>query len=308
MDMTDADLKVTAEKENLFARMFPEAKLKLILALQKSKHVVGMTGDGVNDALALKAADIGIAMGKQGTETAKQAADLVLLKDDFHAIVEAVGMGRRIYVNLKKAFQYIIAIHIPIILTVLLPLVFGWKFSTILLPVHVIFLELIMGPTCSIAFENEPMENDLMTQKPRKVSMALFSLAELGKSLVQGIVISFGVLGLIYFGIVQNLPENDIRGMAFLTLITANIILTFSSRSVDQSIIASFKKPNVLVMIIIPITIVLSILLFSIPALRQLFMISLPDLTMGLLSVLVGFLTIIWYEIVKWRNRQVRQA
>src|SRR5690606_18857835 len=154
---------------------FPEAKLKIINALKAKNQIVAMTGDGVNDGPALKAAHIGIAMGKRGTEIAKQAASLVLLEDDLSKMVDAVAMGRKIYTNLKKAIQYVISIHIPIILVVFIPLALGWIYPSIFSPVHVIFLELIMGPTCSIIYENEPMEKNTMLQKPRPFSTTFFN-------------------------------------------------------------------------------------------------------------------------------------
>ena len=143
---------------NVFTRMFPEVKLKIIQSLKRQNQIVGMTGDGVNDGPAIKAAHIGIAMGKRGSAIAKEAASIILTDDDFGKMVYAVSMGRKIYTNLKKAIQYIISIHIPIILTVAFPLILGWVYPTIFTPVHVIFLELIMGPTCSIVYENEPLE------------------------------------------------------------------------------------------------------------------------------------------------------
>src|SRR5690606_10555008 len=139
-------------RRNIFTRMFPEAKLRVIEALKKQGEITAMTGDGVNDAPALKSANIGIAMGHKGSEIAKQAAAMILVDDDLEKMVQAVASGRRIYGNLKKAIQYIISIHIPIILIVFLPLVLGWVYPTIFSPVHVIFLELIMGPTCSIIY------------------------------------------------------------------------------------------------------------------------------------------------------------
>jgi Ca2+-transporting ATPase len=142
--------------------MFPDAKLRVIEALKNAGQIVAMTGDGVNDGPALKAAHIGIAMGKKGTSIAKDAASLILVDDDLSKMVDAIAMGRKIYTNLKKAIQYIISIHIPIILTVFIPLILGWIFPNIFSPVHVIFLELIMGPTCSIIYENEPLEKNTM--------------------------------------------------------------------------------------------------------------------------------------------------
>jgi Ca2+-transporting ATPase len=157
MQLSDEALQSKVKDIQIFTRMFPEAKLKIINALKSNNEIVAMTGDGVNDGPALKAAHIGIAMGKKGTEIAKQAASLILMEDDLSKMVDAIAMGRRIYTNLKKAIQYIISIHIPIVLTVFLPLALGWIYPNIFSPVHIIFLELIMGPTCSIIYENEPM-------------------------------------------------------------------------------------------------------------------------------------------------------
>src|SRR5690606_7555446 len=158
----------TAVKENsIFCRMFPEAKLKIVESLKSNHNIVAMIGDGVNDGPALKAANIGIAMGKKGTEIAKQASALILLEDDLSKLVDAIAMGRRIYANLKKAIQYIISIHIPIILTVFIPLALSWVYPNIFSPIHIIFLELIMGPTCSIVYENEPIEKNTLEERPR---------------------------------------------------------------------------------------------------------------------------------------------
>lgn len=173
--MPEEELASKIMRINIFTRMFPEAKLKIINVLKKQNQIVAMTGDGVNDGPALKAAHIGIAMGKKGSEIAKDASSLILADDDLGKMVDAIAMGRRIYSNLKKAIQYIISIHIPIILIVLLPLVLGWTFPAIFTPVHVIFLELIMGPTCSIIYENEPIEPNLMQQKPRPFTNTFLS-------------------------------------------------------------------------------------------------------------------------------------
>jgi Ca2+-transporting ATPase len=197
MNMDEMGLDKRIEDISIFARMYPDAKLKVINALKANQEIVAMTGDGVNDGPALKAAHIGIAMGNRGTEIAKQAASLILADDDLSKMVDAIAMGRKIYANLKKAIQYIISIHIPIILTVFIPLALGWIYPNILSPVHIIFLELIMGPTCSIIYENEPAEKNTMLQKPRPFTTTFFNWNELVTSIIQGLMITAGVL-LVY--------------------------------------------------------------------------------------------------------------
>lgn len=170
----------------VFARMFPEAKLRVIRALKSRWEIVAMTGDGVNDGPALKAADIGIAMGRKGTEIARQASSLILLNDDLRGMVTAIQSGRRIYINLRNAIRYIVAIHTPLILLVLLPLALNWYYPVIFDPVHIIFFELIMGPTCSIVYENEPARKGLLKESPRAATSRLFGLRELALSILQG--------------------------------------------------------------------------------------------------------------------------
>ena len=191
--LSEKELLKAADEEVLFARMFPEAKLAVVKALKEDGEVVAMLGDGVNDGPALKAAHIGVAMGEKGTEIAKQAAQLILTNDDLGKLVVGIAAGRRIYTNLKKAVQYIISIHIPIILIVSLPLFLGWAFPQIFTPVHVIFLELVMGPTCSIVYENEPLEKDSMKRKPRPMTETFLNWKELSTSIIQGIIISLSL-------------------------------------------------------------------------------------------------------------------
>src|SRR5690606_24751286 len=170
LEHSQAELIELTRKTTLFTRMFPQAKLATINAFKQEGEVVAMLGDGVNDAPALKAAHIGVAMGQKGTEIAKAAALMIITNDDLGKLITGIAAGRRIYANIKKAIQYIISIHIPIILTVSLPLFLGWVFPYIFTPVHVIFLELVMGPTCSIVYENEPMEKNTMRHAPRQMS------------------------------------------------------------------------------------------------------------------------------------------
>lgn len=295
--------KISLEK-NIFARMFPEAKLKIIESLKVAGHIVAMTGDGVNDGPALKAANIGVAMGKKGTEIAKQAASLILVDDDLSKMVEAVAMGRKIYSNLKKAIQYIISIHIPIILTVFIPLVLGWVYPNIFSPVHVILLELIMGPTCSIVYENEPIESDLMLQKPRPVTSSFFNWNELLTSVIQGLAITVGVLSIYQIAVSLGSNEANTRAMVFTTLMTANIVLTFVNRSFVYSIFTTFRYKNKLVPIIVAITVGITTLLLFVPSLTAFFEFERIDLNQIGISVGIGVLSVLWYEIVKWGKRR----
>ncbi len=295
--------KITSEK-NIFARMFPEAKLKIINALKAQGHIVAMTGDGVNDAPALKAAHIGVAMGKKGTEIAKQAASLILVDDDLSKMVDAVAMGRKIYSNLKKAIQYIISIHIPIILTVFIPLVLGWVYPNIFTPIHVILLELIMGPTCSIVYENEPLEKDSMLQKPRPFSSTFFDWNELFTSIIQGLGITIGVLTVYQLAVNNGQNEAITRTMVFTALIAANIALTFVNRSFFYSIFTTFKYKNRLVPIVVGITIGITLSLLFVPPFTKFFGFERLGLNQIVISIGIGVLSALWYEIVKWWKRK----
>ncbi len=303
MQLSEEELKSKVATTQIFTRMFPEAKLKIINALKANREIVAMTGDGVNDGPALKAAHIGIAMGKKGTEIAKQAASLILVKDDLSKMVDAVAMGRRIYTNLKKAIQYIISIHIPIVLTVCLPLAFGWIYPNIFSPVHIIFLELIMGPTCSIIYENEPMEKNTMLQKPRPFTNTFFNGKELTTSILQGLAITVGSLLVYQWGVSEQLPEASIRTMVFLVLIAANIVLTLVNRSFYYSIFTTLGYKNNLVMIIIGITIAICGLLIYVKPLAGFFQFEAVSIQLLLISMVTGLLSVIWFELVKWIKR-----
>lgn len=304
MSMDDATLKEKIMDTNIFTRMFPEAKLKIIKALKENNQIVAMTGDGVNDGPALKSAHIGIAMGKKGTEIAKQAANLILIDDDFSKMTEAIAMGRKIYINLKKAIQYIISIHIPIILIVFIPLVLGWMYPNIFSPVHIIFLEIIMGPTCSIIYENEPMEHHLMSQNPRPFTTTFFSLKEIIISIVQGIAITIGLLFIYQHGVHNTLTEKSTRTMVFLTLIASNIFLTLANRSFYYSIFTTLKYKNNLVPLIIGLTILVTATILFVPVFRMFFMFeSIPFSKIGI-CILVGFISVSWIEIFKIFRRK----
>lgn len=303
MKLSKEELEESVMNTNIFTRMFPEAKLRIINALKTKNQIVAMTGDGVNDGPALKAAHIGIAMGKKGAEIAKQAASLILLEDDLSKMVDAVSMGRKIYTNLKKAIQYIISIHIPIILAVFIPLALGWVYPNIFSPVHIIFLELIMGPTCSIIFENEPMEKNTMSQKPRPFTTTFFNWKELTTSVIQGLVITIGILVVYQYSVYMLFNEAQTRTMVFTVLIAANIFLTLVNRSFYYSILTTMKYKNNLVLLIITITIVITGLILFVPPLTSFFEFQTLNFSQLAICIIIGFISVIWYEFVKINTR-----
>ena len=307
MAMDDATLKEKVMETAIFTRMFPEAKLKIIKALKDNNQIVAMMGDGVNDGPALKSAHIGIAMGKKGTEIAKQAANLILIDDDFSKMIDAVAMGRKIYNNLKKAIQYIISIHIPIIMIVFIPLALGWIYPNIFSPVHVIFLEIIMGPTCSIIYENEPMERNLMLVKPRPFISTFFKLKEIIISIIQGLVITLGLLFVYQYCVATNCSESATRTVVFLTLISSNIFLTLTNRSFYYSIFTTLKYKNNLVLMIISVTIIMTACLLFVPLFAAFFEFERVSGSQIALSIAVGLVSVLWIEIYKGFKRRKAQ-
>ena len=301
---SEAELIELSKTTTLFTRMFPEAKLAMVNALKQNGEVVAMLGDGVNDAPALKAAHIGVAMGSKGTEIAKAAASLVITNDDLDKLITGIAAGRRIYANIKKAIQYIISIHIPIILTVSLPLFLGWIYPHIFTPVHVIFLELIMGPTCSIVYENEPMEKDTMQRKPRKMTETFLNWKELSISIIQGLIITAGVLFAYQFAVQKGSNEETTRAMVFTTLIFANIFLSLVNRSLVYSIFESFKYKNRLFPLIIGATLALLFAILYIPLFADFFHVTglnIPELGM---TFLIAAASVLWFELYKWIKRR----
>lgn len=223
--MSEADLRAALLRVRVFARIQPEQKLRLVEALKADGHVVAMTGDGVNDAPALEAAHIGVAMGRKGTDVAREAADLVLLDDSFASIVGGVRMGRRIFANLRKALIYITAIHVPIAGLALAPILLGMP--PLLFPMHVVLLEMAIDPMCALVFEGEASEADAMRRPPRRADEPLFGPRQLGLALVQGAAVLAGVFAL-YAWALAAYPEPQARGAAFLTLVLANLVLALA--------------------------------------------------------------------------------
>ncbi|MBS1731356.1 MAG: cation-translocating P-type ATPase [Bacteroidetes bacterium] len=301
--ISEADLIKLSKETTLFTRMFPEAKLSVVQALKQSGEVVAMLGDGVNDAPALKAAHIGVAMGNKGTEIAKAAAALVITNDDLGKLIVGIEAGRRIYANIKKAIQYIISIHIPIILTVSLPLFLEWIYPNIFSPVHVILLELIMGPTCSIVYENEPIEKNTMLNKPRKMTETFLNKKELSISIIQGLIITAGVLFTYQFAVHHEANEEKTRAMVFSTLIFANVFLSLTNRSFTYSLFEIIKNKNYLFPIIIGATLILLFAILYIPVLARFFSVVSLNLSELGMALLIAVVSVLWFEVYKGIKR-----
>lgn len=308
MNMNHSELREKAKDTNIFARMFPDAKLKLIDALKANGEIVAMTGDGVNDGPALKSASVGIAMGEKGTEIARQAADLILTDDNMERIVIAIREGRKIYSNFKKAIRYIISIHIPIILVASLPLLFGWAYPNIFTPVHVIFLELIMGPTCSIFFEREPVEKTIMLQHPRDRKSGLFTRDEILISITQGLVIAVTALLLYYFFMNDGASLEETRTIIFTMLIISNVFLTFVNRSFTQTISHTIRYKNNLAPFILIISAAFLAALHFIPGVRSLFQLAPVTPLQFWICFGAGFVSVIWFEVYKMGIQKLKRS
>jgi Ca2+-transporting ATPase len=268
-NLDDAGFQAVLARTNVFARIMPEQKLRLVQAFAASGEVVAMTGDGVNDAPSLKAAHIGVAMGGRGTDVAREAASLVLLDDNFASLVTAVRLGRRIADNLRKAIGYILAVHVPIAGMSLLPVLFGWPM--VLGPIHVVFLELVIDPVSSIVFEAEPEEAGIMSRPPRKPNAPLFDTALLLHGLLQGGVVMLAALGIFQLGIQDEDGEEVARCMAFVALVIGNLGLVLTNRSMTSSAFRVLTRPNRALVLVIITTMTALLLSISVPWLRGLF-------------------------------------
>ncbi len=306
--ITGAELETMSEEElilgigtvTLFARVVPEQKLRIVNALKASGEVVAMTGDGVNDAPALKSADIGIAMGGRGTDVARESSSLVLLDDNFISIVSAVRLGRRIFDNLKKAMAYIFSIHVPIAGMSLIPVLFN--LPLVMLPVQIVFLELVIDPACSIVFESEKEERNVMDRPPRQKSEGLFTKRTLTLSLLQGFVVLAIVLVVYVNALVRGFSENEVRTLTFTTIVVANLFLILTNRSWSDTALTTLRTPNKAMWWVFAGTISCLFLVLYIPVLQDLFGFGTVPLADLLICAVAGALSIVWFECFKYWN------
>jgi Ca2+-transporting ATPase len=298
--MDDAELRHATATVNVFARMVPAQKLRLVTALKANGEVVAMTGDGVNDGPALKAADIGVAMGGRGTDVAREAAALVLLDDDFSSIVRAVKLGRRIYDNIRKATTYVLAVHVPIAGISLVPALLGWPL--VLLPIHVLFMELVTDPTCSIAFEMEPEEPGIMRRPPRRPDDHLFSMSTLARGGLQGLGAFVAVAVTLTYSHGLGQTEVQIRTLTFATLIAVTIALTFANRSIAEPLWKTRTRNPALYGLTLAAASMLALILY-LPAASALFHVSSPSSRDLVWIGGAAILAFGWMEIAKWIAR-----
>ncbi|MCX7016874.1 MAG: cation-translocating P-type ATPase [Candidatus Sumerlaeota bacterium] len=301
--MPDEELARRIRTANLFARAVPEQKMRIVNALKANREIVAMTGDGVNDAPALKSAHIGVAMGARGTDVAREASSLVLLDDSFSSIVAAVKMGRRIFDNIKKAVAYIFAVHVPIAGLSMIP-VFLKDWPLILLPVHVVFLELIIDPACSIIFEAEQAEPNVMTRPPRKADERLFGLRSILLSLLQGFSVLLVLLGVFIAARTLGHGDDSSRGLTFMTLVVANLCLILTNRSQTRTILSMFQSPNKALWWVVSGACVFLALVLLVPFLRGVFHFAPLHSIDMVICLVAGFVAILWFEAMKVIGRR----
>lgn len=304
-EMTEEQLSERIGEVNIFARVVPEQKLKIVNALKRNNEIVAMTGDGINDAPALKAANIGIAMGEKGTDVAREASSMVLMDDNFSSIVGAVKMGRRIFDNLQKALGYIFAIHVPIAGLSLIP-VLSARLPLILWPVHIVFLELIIDPACSIIFEAEKEEDNVMSRAPKSINEPFFGARKILLSCTQGIAILIVSLLVYFTGLSIGYSVEGVRTLTFITLIASNIAIILSNRSWTSSIFRILATPNSTVKWVVGGAMIFLLLILNVPFLLNLFQFERIGYLEFIICLFAGFSTITWFEIYKrvQRNRE----
>ncbi|MCL4364095.1 cation-translocating P-type ATPase [Patescibacteria group bacterium] len=299
-EIDQIDLRKRIKNINVFARVIPEQKLSIVNALKANGEIVAMTGDGVNDAPALQAAHIGIAMGERGTDVAREAADLVLLNDDFSSIVSAIRLGRRIFDNLKKAIAFILSVHMPIAGMSLFPVLFG--LPVVLMPAHIAFLELIIDPACSVVFESEKEETNIMKRPPRELKQPLINKKILILSFLQGLSILAIVLVVFLFSLHFGLGENGARTLSFVTIVFGNLFLIVTNLSHTDHFINILKSKNKSLYWVLGGAFVFLVLILNLPFLRNVFYFSSISPFEFFMSFTVAAVSLSWFEIYKKVN------
>jgi Ca2+-transporting ATPase len=300
--MSDEELQEKVKDVSVFSRVIPEHKMRIVKAFKENGEIVAMTGDGVNDAPALKYADIGIAMGKRGSEVSREAADLILLDDNFSTIVDTIKDGRRIYDNIRKAVGYVFTIHIPIALASLVaPLMGITSASLLLLPLHVVILELVIDPTCSVVLERQPAEFDIMDRKPRNANEKLLTPKTLAKSVIQGLVIfaaSFGTY--LYYNYL--FPDNAMlaRTMGLTIILLSNLFLVQVNSSNYQFAYQSFLKLiKDRVMWIVNLATILGLMIMLYSPISGFLKLAPLNVNEMMFAIFMAVIAVFWYELVK---------
>lgn len=305
--LSENELCEVVKSCDVFSRVIPEQKMKIVKALKKNGEIVAMTGDGVNDAPALKSADIGIAMGKRGTEVAKEAADMILMDDNFTTIVKSVKDGRRVYDNIRKAMVYILIIHIPIAAMAMFAPLFN--LPPLLLPMHIMLLELIIDPTCSIVFEGEPAEANIMENPPRPPQEPLLTRSLTIKVVPQGIIMFLAVFMPFHYMIDLGISSEYARSFSLITFIVANVTLVLVNRSNTELLYHLIKEKGSKVRLIVnSMALIMVFAIVYIPILNGFFRTEKIGIYPLIIAIVLGFISTGWWEIVKITRKIIRKG